>query len=42
MLIAGAAWESVSLLFVVVSVILFDSSEKLKFVLSNPLMLDAD
>lgn len=42
MFLAGAACESVSLIFVVVSVIQFDSSEKLKFMISNPLMLDAD
>lgn len=40
--LAGAACESLSLLFVVVSVIPFDSSEKLKFMFSNPLMLDVD
>lgn len=42
MFLVGAACESVSLLFVVVSVIPFDSSEKLKFMLWNLLMLDAD
>lgn len=40
--LAGAACESVSLIFIVVSVIRFDSSEKLKFMLSNPLILDPD
>lgn len=42
MFLAGAACESVSLLFIVVSVIPFDSSEKLKFMLWNLLTLDAD
>lgn len=39
---SGAEHESVLLLFVVLSVIPFDSSEKLKFILWNLLVLDAD
>lgn len=39
---AGAEYESVLLLFAVLSFIPFDCSEKLKFILWNLLVLDAD